>query len=255
MLKDFNMVHEAGWCVDKGLHRDNNEDSVAAVDFELINGDKIQSAGIYAVADGMGGRANGEVASRMAARTAVQQIIQYLMQEQYSLPDNYQAWVEAAVKAAHAVVFSDPLDMGTTLLVAMVVGNQAHIASVGDSRAYLISDEGIFQITHDQSIVQGLVKAGAITDTQAQQHPYRHILEQAIGTQNSLQVDTCSVVFPPNTHLMLCSDGLTGEVDDETIYHVIKQAPTPQDAADTLVQAANASGGHDNIAVVVIRMK
>lgn len=255
MLNEFNMVHEAGWCVDKGMLRDNNEDSVAAVDFELINGDNIQSAGIYAVADGMGGRENGEVASRMAAQTAVQQIIQYLMHEQYSMTDNYQAWVEAAVKSAHDVVFAAPMDMGTTLVVAMVIGNQAHIASVGDSRAYLVSDEGIFQITRDQSIVQGLVKAGAITDTQAQHHPYRHILEQAIGTQNSIQVDTCTVMFPPDTCLLLCSDGLTTEVEDEMIYRIVKQSPTPQDASETLVKAANASGGHDNIAVVVVRMK
>jgi protein phosphatase len=255
MLRDFNIEHDAGWCVDKGRHRDNNEDSVAAVDFEFVNSDKIQSAGIYAVADGMGGRANGEVASRMASQTAVQQIIQYLMQEQFSLPDNYQAWVEAAVRAAHSAVFSDPLDMGTTLTIAMVIGNTAHIASVGDSRAYLISDEGIFQITHDQSIVQNLVRAGAITDTQAQHHPYRHILEQAIGTQNTIQVDSCTVVFPANTYLLLCSDGLTGEVPDEVIYQIVRQSASPQDASEALVQMANQSGGHDNIAVVVVHMK
>jgi protein phosphatase len=126
---------------------------------------------------------------------------------------------------------------------------------VGDSRAYLVSDEGIFQITRDQSIVQGLVRAGAITDTQAQQHPYRHILEQAIGTQNSLHVDACTVTFPPNTCLMLCSDGLSSEVSDETIYDIVRQSHSPQEASEALVQAANASGGHDNIAVVVVRMK
>lgn len=215
----------------------------------------MQSAGIYAVADGMGGRDNGEVASRMAAQTAVQQIIQYLMQEQYALSDNYQAWVEAAVRSAHSVVFSAPMDMGTTLVVAMVIGNQAHIASVGDSRAYLVSEDGIFQITHDQSIVQGLVKAGAITDNQAQHHPYRHILEQAIGTQNTIKVETCTVMFPPNTYLLLCSDGLTGEVPDQTIYQIVKQSASPQEAADALVRAANTSGGHDNIAVIVVSMK
>jgi PPM family protein phosphatase len=247
-------VYAAAWAVDKGLRRDHNEDSVAAVDFELVHRDMTHAIGLYAIADGMGGREHGEIASRLAVQTVVQQLMNDLLNPMDELPIDCTAWVASSVHVANHVVCDAGMNMATTLVVAMIVDNQVHIGNVGDSRAYRISEDEVVQITEDQSMVQGLVNTGVLTDIQAQHHPYRNILDQAIGLRETVKVDTYSVVFPAGSYLLLCSDGLTNELSNDTIHHLIWQSTSPQDACDELIRAANASGGQDNISVVLVQM-
>ncbi len=252
-------THQAGWAVDKGGKRNNNEDSAAAVDIELINGDAVQSVGIYAVADGMGGHKAGEVASRTAVHTAVRQIIERITEANGTISEAYSQWLEGAVEVANQVVYGQhgesPLGMGTTLVMAVVVGNQTYIANVGDSRAYIITQDSIYQITEDHSLVQELIRMGAITEAEAENHPHRHVLSQALGTKSKIEVDTFTADLDMDNYLLLCSDGLTRELDDRTIFRIIRRAATPQEACDALVAAANAAGGNDNISVVLIQMQ
>lgn len=253
--KPYKLHQAKGFAVNKGQHRENNEDSVAAIDLTLIEGDAARTVGVYAVADGMGGEARGEVASSMAIHSAVQTIIAHITEQENILPENYREWVEEAIKVANLTVYDDIKEMGTTLVVAIIAGNQAYIANVGDSRAYMITSSEIHQITEDQSFVQKLLSGGAITSEQAKNHPYRNILSRSIGAEAKIKADLFTADISADSYLLLCSDGLTNELDDKRIHRIIRQSDSPQEACDELVEAANASGGHDNIAVVLVQIR
>jgi protein phosphatase len=156
----------------------------------------------------MGGQEAGEVASKLAVRTAVRQLMGNVTEVGEDLPVHYQQWLESAIVLANSVVrkqaHEDNKKMGTTLVMAVVVGNDVHIANVGDSRAYLISPTHLRQITRDQSLVQSLVDTGEITLEQAANNPNRNMLIQAVGAQENVTVDLfnetlesdeCFVVF------------------------------------------------------------
>ncbi|MEQ8675422.1 MAG: Stp1/IreP family PP2C-type Ser/Thr phosphatase [Aggregatilineales bacterium] len=253
-----NLSQNIGLAIDKGNRRENNEDSAAAVDMNVASGDALQSVGIYAIADGMGGHREGEVASRMAIQTAVQEVINGIASANGELDDSYTEWLTKALETANRVVRGDrpkPERMGTTLVVAVVVNDKAYIANVGDSRAYLIIKDDIYQITQDQSVVQMLVSAGAITKEEAENHPYKHMLSQAIGIDTSIKVDTFNTEITSDAFLLLCSDGLTNELEDSEILTIISDAKSPQIACDLLVDAAKTAGGKDNISAVLIQLK
>ena len=144
--------------------------------------------------------------------------------------------------------------MGTTLVMAVVVGHDVHIINVGDSRAYLISPNDIRQITHDQSFVQALLDKGAITPEQATTHPRRNVLLQSLGTEEQVTPDLYSETLDANESLLLCSDGLWDMLGDAEIARIVRAADTPNAACQALVDASNAAGGHDNIAAVIVRL-
>jgi serine/threonine protein phosphatase PrpC len=173
------------------------------------------------------------------------------------MPEHYQQWLESAVALANRVVrkqaHEDNKNMGTTLVMAVVVGNDVHIANVGDSRAYLISPTRLRQITHDQSLVQNLVDTGEITPEQAAKNPNRNMLTQAIGSQENVTVDLFNETLENDESLLLCSDGLWNTLGDEEIIHVVRNAATPHAACQALVDACNAKGALDNIAAVLVR--
>src|SRR5690242_4557487 len=143
---------DVGWSIDKGMTRENNQDSLATVTLNEASEADSQAVGVYVVADGMGGHDSGEVASKLAVRTAIRQLVGDVANTDEVYPENYQEWLTNAVKVADQMVRKTALEqhksMGTTLVMAVVVGNDVHIANVGDSRAYLISSQGIRQITH-----------------------------------------------------------------------------------------------------------
>ncbi len=251
------VTYEVASAVNRGQVRENNEDSAIALDFRMSSGDQSAAAGIYAVADGMGGHTGGEVASQLALETAVQHIFQYLTHAkgQRPIPDQYRAWLTTAVEVANRVIYGEGGEMGTTLVLAMVVDHEAHIAHVGDSRAYVITRNFIRQITADQTPVQQLIDAGVITPEQAKEHPFRGVLDQAVGLDTSVDVELYTVAMEDGYYLLLCSDGLTGELDDATIQQIVLDAASLQAACDTLVERANASGGRDNISVVLVHLR
>ncbi|HEX2620383.1 MAG TPA: Stp1/IreP family PP2C-type Ser/Thr phosphatase [Phototrophicaceae bacterium] len=261
-MDDIYFVQDCGLAVDKGEVRENNEDSALSIGIGLADGDLRHAIGVYAVADGMGGHEHGEVASQIALHTAVREVIHSVTRADQFNGYQSRTWLERAVKLANQAVYrqndtynSSNDGMGSTLVLALVVDNCAHIASVGDSRAYRISSSGIQQVTNDHNVPQMLLQHGVITPEQALVHPYRNILSKAIGMEEGIQVDTFTTGLDEDSALLLCSDGLTGELDDWTIYEIVREANTPQLACDALVNAANEAGGHDNISAVLVQVK
>jgi protein phosphatase len=201
---------------------------------------------LFAVADGMGGARGGEIASRVAA-TALGE----------SVDGNGEQRVTALIQEANRQVYdraredSDASGMGTTITVALFENGLVSIGHVGDSRAYLIRDRALDQLTEDHSLVAELVRTGRLSPEEAETHPQRSVITRALGTDPDVDVDSFSVEAKPGDLFLICSDGLTSMVDDETILQVVENGRADFEAvAKELVGAANRSGGEDNITVV-----
>lgn len=225
---------EVGATTDIGRVRERNEDSI------------LVDPPLYVVADGMGGHRGGQVASRVALET----IEKLAAEGRGSLPDQ--------VRGANRAVWDRSVEderlsgMGTTLTAARVDGATAVIAHVGDSRAYLLRDGILRQLTADHTLVARMVKSGEITEAEADVHPHKNVLTRALGTDESVEVDEDSITLQDGDRLLLCSDGLTGMVTEDQIQAILENSDQPQQAADRLVKAANRAGGIDNISVVVL---
>jgi serine/threonine protein phosphatase PrpC len=201
---------------------------------------------LFAVADGMGGARGGEIASRVAA-TALGE----------SVDGNGEGRVVALIQEANRQVYeraredADASGMGTTITVALFENDIVSIGHVGDSRAYLIRDRKVDQLTEDHSLVAELVRTGRLSPEEAETHPQRSVITRALGTDPDVDVDSFSVEARPGDLFLICSDGLTAMVDDETILGVVDRDRADLDAAaKELIAAANRSGGEDNITVV-----
>jgi serine/threonine protein phosphatase PrpC len=255
---DGDTIQEVGWGIDKGRVRETNEDSLAAITVNQASEEGSQSIGVYAVADGMGGHDAGEVASQIAVRTAIRKLMSDVTQTDSELPDDYREWLENAVTLANTMVrkraSEDQLNMGTTLVMAVMVGREVHIVNVGDSRAYLITSDGIHRITKDHSMVQALVDSGAIKAEDMDRHPYRNILTKALGSHEEVQPDVFDATLDDDSALLLCSDGLYEMLGEDEIFRIVRASATPTEACQALIDAGNAAGGKDNIAAVLVRL-
>ncbi|TMR01125.1 Stp1/IreP family PP2C-type Ser/Thr phosphatase [Actinomadura soli] len=223
---------------DVGMLREGNEDSAYA------------GAHLLAVADGMGGHVGGEIASAAA--------IEALRALDKDLPaTELLAALEHTVKAAndnlHRIVESDPAlqGMGTTLTAMLWAGNQVALVHIGDSRAYLLRDGSLFQITHDHTLVQSLVDEGRISPDEAASHPQRSLLLRALDGRGEVDPDLSLREAQVGDRYLLCSDGLSGVVTAETIFQVLTDVDDPEQAVRQLVDLANRGGGPDNITCVV----
>jgi serine/threonine protein phosphatase PrpC len=245
---------------DIGQIRERNEDSYLAVDVTLQNDDGLAPLGLYIVADGMGGHQKGEVASSLAAQVSAHQIMQDVFlpflssneQDGSRRPIN-EALIQA-VQAANLAVYKEVPEAGTTLTIALVFGQNVYVAHVGDSRAYILNQATLRQITQDHSLVARLVELGQATPEEALTHTHRNVLYRAIGQAGSLEVDTYLQPFPAGSCLLICSDGLWGMVSDDEIAGILTGAATPQLALEQLVAAANHNGGDDNITAILVFM-
>ena len=232
-----------GAATDPGRVRKANEDGV------------LVAPGVFAVADGMGGHAAGEVASAVALQT-----VEARLDPKVATMASVTDVVRAANEAVHRRSLQDPATrgMGTTLtLIAPAAGGDGDrlvLANVGDSRAYLLADGELRQLTRDHSYVEEMLAAGQITAEEARKHPHRHVVTRVLGVEPSVAVDTWLLTPERGDRYLLCSDGLINEVADEEIARLILGAADPQSAAQALVDAANAAGGRDNISVVVIEV-
>ncbi len=212
--------------------------------------------GLLILADGMGGHLAGEVASALAVRAAAQHILQACLtllpvrEHSASEPSLKEVLTEAFRRANEQVTENVP-GGGTTLLCALILGDQAYIANVGDSRAYLVSPAGCSQITRDHSLVDIMVEMGQMTVEEAVHHPQRNVLYRAVGQRGPLEVDTFFCHIPPGSVLLLCSDGLWEMVSEEEIARVVTTSPSLQEACEVLVEKANQAGGKDNISVML----
>jgi PPM family protein phosphatase len=231
-----------GMATDVGRLRAVNEDSILAL------------APLFAVADGMGGHAAGEVASQVALSTVQERFVDA---DTHTTESLVQA-VQAANRAIHDRSVADLhlRGMGTTLTGVAVVerddGERLAVVNVGDSRTYVVQDGILQQITRDHTYVEDLVAAGEITADEARFHPRRHIITRALGIDPDVQVDAWEAPAAAGDRYLVCSDGLFNEVDDGQIAAVLTGTEDPQYAADTLVELANAAGGRDNISVIVV---
>ncbi len=220
---------------DVGHVRDHNEDSLTVV------------PPLFAVADGMGGHEAGEVASELTIKT--------LEQLAPAHPDA-QA-LERAVEAANLNVLQAPSQgigregMGTTLTAAMIEGERLLIAQVGDSRAYLLHQGELQQLTRDHSLMMDLIEAGQITPEEARVHPNRSVITRAIGSDPHMKPDIYELNISAGDRLLLCSDGLSTMLEDDEIQTIMRHTPSPQQCASDLVDAALQAGGYDNVTVVV----
>jgi PPM family protein phosphatase len=232
-------------CTDVGMIRDHNEDNYAS----LSLGEKT----LFVVADGMGGHDAGEVASRIAVEAVCEEIIRGSKTD--SDPQNL---IERAVKQANNEVRREGTgkksDMGTTLCAALIVDTTVYIANVGDCRVYWIENGSITQITEDHSLVAKLVDAGKLTKEEARGHPRSNLLYRSIGNDETVKVDTFQMALKKGGSLLLCSDGLWGEVDDEEIHKVFAAGSDAETACSRLVQTALKNGGKDNITAVVVKI-
>jgi protein phosphatase len=203
---------------------------------------------LFVIADGMGGAKAGEVASGLAVSAVEAEERDGASGEQR---------VTALIEEANRRVYSratedrDVHGMGTTMTVALVEGDHVAFGHVGDSRAYLIRDGQLDQLTDDHSLVAELVRGGKLTPEEAEAHPQRSVITRALGTEPDIDVDTFTVEAEAGDLFMLCSDGLTTMVDDEAILDAVEQhRPDLREAAKALVSAANRGGGEDNITVI-----
>lgn len=219
-----------------GRVRNSNEDSYIC----------LPELGLWLVADGMGGQEAGEVASAIAVQTICQAIRQ-------------QATLTQAIEQAHRAIREASPElggpgMGTTVVALLSRGNDYEIAWVGDSRAYLWDLRQLQRLTRDHSMVQELVDAGAITPEEAEQHPQRNIITQSVGVavDSGPKIELIRGSWSPGHTILLCSDGLSGELSDVAISAILADTISAQDGMRQLLLAALKQGGHDNITVLLV---
>jgi serine/threonine protein phosphatase PrpC len=236
---------EYGVRSDPGRVRASNEDSCVA------NG----KSGLFLVADGMGGHAAGEIASQIAA-SAVEEVI-----SGREAGSNIEDLLQLAVEKANARVYETQRlkpayrGMGSTLTALAFTDNRYYIAQVGDSRAYLLRDKTLSQLTRDHSLVWPLFEGGILSKDDIARHPQKNLITRSIGTHPEVEADLQSGSALEGDIYLLCSDGLTDVLSDSDILHILRRAGgDPQELSDLLVSAANSGGGPDNVTVVVVRL-
>lgn len=254
------LTMQMGYRTDVGQVRVLNEDSLIALNAITISRSHGMPTGVFCVADGMGGHQAGDVASQTAVKIIAERSAREVLAPIVTgelLPEPSR-WLKETIQAANYAVYEKRqranTDMGTTLVAALVLGTKVMLANVGDSRAYRLNRTGISRITTDHSLVERLVAVGQITRAEAAIHPQRNVIYRTIGDKKEVEIDIFQEPLRPNDALLLCSDGLSGPVSDERMWHIWRNASSPQEACDRLVEAANTAGGEDNITIIIIQL-
>lgn len=229
-----------GVATNAGMQRDHNEDAYW------------HSEHIFVVCDGMGGHQAGEVASELAIKT--------FRDFEFSSPEPLQDIIDT-INLAHQLIKTEADSpeyegMGTTVTLALIKeiaqSHTLYLGHVGDSRAYLLRDQQLTQLTSDHSVVGELLRNGSLTEVEALNHPHRHIVTQALGI-GEITIETKTLELSTGDIILLCSDGLTDVVDSEILQSLLMEHQ-PQAAADKLVETANSQGGPDNITVIIVEI-
>ncbi|WP_348710177.1 protein-serine/threonine phosphatase PrpC [Bacillus subtilis] len=210
------------------------------------------------VADGMGGHLAGDVASKMAVKA---------MGEKWNeaetiptAPSECEKWLIEQILSVnskiydHAQAHEECQGMGTTIVCALFTGKTVSVAHIGDSRCYLLQDDDFVQVTEDHSLVNELVRTGEISREDAEHHPRKNVLTKALGTDQSVSIDTRSFDIEPGDKLLLCSDGLTNKVESTELKDILQSDSAPQEKVNLLVDKANQNGGEDNITAVLLEL-
>lgn len=249
-----------GWDVGKKRKDRPNEDSVVALQGMCIYNGQLCPFGLFVVADGMGGHANGQDASYLAIQSVLASVLPGIVGSDAMSDELLVEILATGVQEANRVVYRRGLevrsDMGTTITAALVVNTRAFVVNVGDSRTYLYRQcDGLLQITHDHSHVARLVAAGQIAHDDIYTHPERNQIYRALGGAQDLEVDWFTLTLQGEDCLLLCSDGLWEMVRDQEIEGILQQHhAAPSLASKALVRAALKGGGLDNISAIVVRL-
>ncbi|OGO28406.1 MAG: hypothetical protein A2Z16_09135 [Chloroflexi bacterium RBG_16_54_18] len=266
---------------DPGKERDLNEDNVWAQVLEASEGGPV---GLFIVCDGLGGHLGGEVASHWAVETLKNELTEVFIRKdpratvrlteaeinealegsdatRLSSTSRIESQIIEALQKANNVVREVALqrpeqaaDAGTTVSMAIVIGNRAIIANVGDSRTYLVRKHTLRQVTHDHSLVASLVENGQLQPQDVFNHPQRNVIFRSLGQKRQVQVDTFWEMLEPGDYLFLCSDGLWEMIPEEKeIVSIIEGTRSLDNACQKLINAANSAGGVDNISVILAR--
>lgn len=221
---------------DVGRSREANEDAYLARD------------PLYVVADGMGGHVAGDVASATAIETIDSEW------DGGSNPEALTLVIRDANRAVYQKADADPdlRGMGTTCTAILLDAATAHVAHVGDSRAYLLREDEFTQITEDHTVVGRMEREGKLTKEEAARHPHRNVITRALGIDADVEVDTLDLELTEGDRVLICSDGLNGMLDDSSIRQIVMEESDPNDAVRRLVDEANAAGGEDNITVILL---
>ena len=239
MVKAFSIT-------DIGKERELNQD------FAYVSEDRIGNLpNVFIVADGMGGHNAGDYASHLAVDTIIKEIKNSFEQSPVKILQN-------AISTANDELIKMASDniklngMGTTLVACCVIGRFLQVANVGDSRLYLINQNEIKQITRDHSLVEEMVRMGGIDRETAKNHLDKNVITRAVGAEDKVDIDFFQVELQNGDTILMCSDGLTNMVEDREIQNIVTKDGDIEEKAKNLIDAANAHGGKDNIAVIII---
>ncbi len=252
---------------DVGQVREHNEDNFLVADLTrrsrgLLEANRATGIGtqgaVFAVCDGMGGAAAGEVASQLAVDILYESLVDGLDERAVKRDDLARRLVRAVETAGLRIFHEAKADrsrrgMGTTVTAAALVDDVLFIAQVGDSRGYILRGEKLVQVTRDQSLVNQLIEAGQLTEEEAETFEHNNIILQALGTSDTVQVDLTYAELRRGDILLLCSDGLSGMVKYDEIRELLKSSVEPLDICKSLTERANQAGGHDNITVIIVQ--
>ena len=242
-----------GMLTDVGKVRTIDEDSILAANLSFGVNSESSKFLLLAVADGMGGHAKGEEASKIALNAIARAVIPELFND-----TPFTELLEKGIQNANQDIldytakYPESSGMGTTSVCAVVKGNEVHLANVGDSRAYRVSDDEICRVTKDHSYVQALIDEGDITEEQAREHPRKNEITRAVGIMPSIEVDTMKLTLDSDESLLLCCDGVIAHLSDDDIHKIIRDSPDPQTACQEIVDMANERGGSDNISLIIL---
>lgn len=254
------LPYQVATCQSTGKERSHNEDTLFVVNTYLDGIDPGLALGLYIVADGMGGHQSGEVASHLAVQGAGFYLLDQLIRTQIFERKGFteqevNRLLNEAVEQAQAMIRQRVPGGGTTLTLALVLGERVFTAHIGDSRLYLLAKDGKLQvITKDHSLVKRLVDLGEITEADAAEHPQRNVLYRALGQTDALEPDLDQFKLDAGDQLLICSDGLWGVIDKTVLKSILSDTTLSLDGkAAALVDAANEAGGPDNISVVLVK--
>lgn len=238
-----------GFKTDQGKRRDNNEDALFVLPEQQF----------YIIADGVGGHNSGELASRMAVGNLAEYVAEHPLdqvEDEGALMEYFSSALSGANRLIYEKARSNPENAGmaTTVVMAYIRKDKIYIANVGDSRAYLIREGELRQITEDHTYVHQLLLAGSITKEQAAVHPKRNMITRAVGGDKTVLPDYFQLAALPGDIFLLCTDGLFGEIPDDELCRMALSADSMHDLAAEFVTEANRRGGKDNISVICIKI-
>ncbi|QXE03052.1 Stp1/IreP family PP2C-type Ser/Thr phosphatase [Terribacillus sp. DMT04] len=232
---------------DRGQIRSHNEDAGGVFS-------NAHAQHLAVIADGMGGHKAGDVASELA--------ISHLRQwftgaSAFESPKEAEEAIQQAIKEINLHVYEESRQneelsgMGTTIVAALCTDHFVTIAHIGDSRCYLLNEEGFKQVTEDHSLVNELVRSGQITEQDAENHPRKNVLLRALGTDQNVEMDVLSITWDAGDRLLLCSDGLSNKLDKQELLQYLTSEEDMEKIASQLVSVANDRGGEDNISLII----